>query len=131
MSRARILHNRMSRSRSALNRPWLRSDEQPRDVIAIPEPIDPWMRRTATRVRVIHTFVCYPPGPVPEIVDYYGVMLSPDDEPALGVVTRDETLYQLALALEGEPRTCDVVWHPTKRPDGQWVRSLDALRVTS
>lgn len=140
--RTRHLQRSMSHARAALNRPWLDRDRHVVDP-TIEEPITCAPRLCPGLVvldtKAVAALSSRDPvtgdhvGP-PTLIDHWQIIVGPDgdaDAPRYIVTTRDEGIYQLALDVEGTARVCEIVWHPSKRPDGSWVRLLDALRVTS
>jgi hypothetical protein len=133
----------MSRSRQALNRASFRRERYAVIDSTIDEPITKAPRLCPGLVVIDTKAVAalQERDPVtgehvgpPTLIDHWQLVVGPDgddDGPRIVVTTRDEDLYHLALDVEGTGRVCEIVWHPSKRPDGSWVRLLDALRVTS
>lgn len=119
-SRSRRLQHAMSRSRRALNRPWLHVDTT----------IDPESRapKTATDLLIVQTYAV--DGPPGTGHSHYELHFAPDDRPdapTLEILTRNQDLYRVAAEAEGQPRRFDVTWHPSKRADGSMCRLLDVL----
>jgi hypothetical protein len=118
--RSRRLHSQMSRSRAALNRPWLTSS--PDDLAASPQP-----SRSARNVVVVQTFAV--DGPPGLGVHHWEIHVAPDaDAVPVVVVTRDKTLYTRALALEGDESVrVAIAFHPSTYPDGTTCLVLDRI----
>ena len=65
---------------------------------------------------------------------YYEIAagLKPEGPPTIVVVTRDEALYQAAMAVEQEPVRVDLTWHAARQAgSGHWGKILDTIAAST